>query len=83
MKQYRTFAARLTHPSGLTTNTGSVLNVTNAVFTVDRACDVTVSTIYTRLITTYTFKTKIVDCILKCFFFKNAMRHTKAVHYKC
>lgn len=34
IKQYRTFAARLTYPSGLTTNTGSVLNVTNAVFTV-------------------------------------------------
>lgn len=67
MKQYRTFAARLTHPSGLTTNTGSVLNVTNAVFTVEGTWNVKVFAIYIRLITTYIFKTKMVDCILKRF----------------
>lgn len=74
MKQYRTFAARLTHPSGLTTNTGSVLNVTNAVFTVEG--HVKVFAIYIRLITTYIFKTKMVDCILKRFWEeKNAITY--------
>lgn len=68
IKQYRTFAARLTYPSGLTTNTGSVLNVTNAVFTVVGKWNVTVFAIYIRLIANLYFKKKVIDCILKiCF----------------